>query len=280
MDQHNRRTKWFLTAVSLLGVAALQSLVWADTGALHQTEQARPIELGTSGGNINDISELFCCGGTLGSLVQDASGTQYILSNNHILANTNSAALGEDIIQPGLIDQNCFQDPNDVVANLSGFIEIKFSKGRKIPKNKVDAAIAQVVTGAVQTAGSILDISTVSANTVAAFPDQPVQKSGRTTGYTIGTVEAVDVTADVGYSKECGGPPIQVARFVNQIRITADEGEFSAGGDSGALVVESGAVDPTDGLPRAVGQNSRYRPGSSSFHRLAFARPSRTSRDQ
>ncbi len=195
-------------------------------------EQARPIDLGTTGGNINDRSALFCCGGTLGSLVEDASGIQYILSNNHILARTNQAPLGEEIIQPGLIDQNpvCAQDANDVVATLSDFSEIRFLKGRggKGPTNQVDAAIARVEANAVSTDGSILDIGTVSANTVSPFVGQSVKKSGRTTGLTLGQVAAVDVTVDVGYSKECGGAVSRVARFVNQILITP--GRFSDGG--------------------------------------------------
>ena len=53
--------------------------------SIYQQTQARPISLGTSGGNVNDISHAFCCSGTLGSLVTKG-GTQYILSNNHVLA--------------------------------------------------------------------------------------------------------------------------------------------------------------------------------------------------
>ena len=63
----------------------------ADGGPDHQVYQVRPIELGTSGGNIYDRSILYCCSGTLEALVQDASGVQYILSNNHVLARTNQA---------------------------------------------------------------------------------------------------------------------------------------------------------------------------------------------
>jgi hypothetical protein len=97
-------------------------VMWADNGPNHQVRQTRPIQLGTTGGNINDRSAAFCCSGTLGALVQNAT-TQFILSNNHVLARTNQAAIGEDIIQPGLIDQNpvCNQDVMDAVADLSAF---------------------------------------------------------------------------------------------------------------------------------------------------------------
>ena len=68
--------------------------------------------LGSSGGNNNDFDEkgnniVDCCSGTLGALIQDASGRQYLLSNNHVLARSDQATVGDTIVQPGLIDNNC-----------------------------------------------------------------------------------------------------------------------------------------------------------------------------
>lgn len=236
-----------LFTVSLLTL--FPAFAWGDSGADHQVAQAWPIQLGASGGNVNDYSKLYCCSGTLGAVVQDAQGMLYILSNNHVLARTNVALPGEDVSQPGAIDQRCGQ--TGVLADLTTFIPLAFRKSKLIPLNTVDAAIALARPGAVRTDGAILDIGPVSARTVAAFVGQAVRKSGRTTGFTTGAVAAIDVTVDVGYSKTCGGASNQVARFVNQIRITP--GAFSAGGDSGSLIVESGTVDPTDQRPRAVG---------------------------
>jgi len=71
-------------AVLTLALSALTigpSLL-ADGGANHQVANTN---YGVSGGNVNDITARFCCSGTLGSLVQ-AGTTQYILSNNHVLA--------------------------------------------------------------------------------------------------------------------------------------------------------------------------------------------------
>lgn len=229
--------------------AVLAPRVLADGGALHQAAQAWPIQLGTSGGNINDRSTLYCCSGTLGSLVEDAAGNQYILSNNHVLAKSNLGVIGDDVNQPGQIDQGCGQ--SGVVADLSAFVPLQFRKGKTVPLNQADCAIAAVRAGAVSADGAILDIGPVSAQTVSAFVGQTVQKSGRTTGLTNGSVAAINVTIDVGYSKECGGAANQVARFSNQVRITP--GTFSAGGDSGSLIVERGTVSSVDGLPRAVG---------------------------
>ncbi len=244
----------YLAVVSILLVAAGQGIIRADTPIDHQVEQQRPIKLGASGVNINDSSSRYCCGGTLGALVQDATGTQYILSNNHILARTNGALLGEQIIHPGLIDQHtppdwdpvCYEDENDTVAYLSDFVPIRFKEGKFTPRNQVDAAIAEVVDGAVEPNGAILGIGVLSSETVKARPGQAVKKSGRTTGLTTGIVAAVHATVDVAYSTECGGPATNVARFKNQIFIKTNG--FAGGGDSGSLIVEDAALEP-----RAVG---------------------------
>jgi hypothetical protein len=226
--------------VILLLVAA-SNLARADGGAAHQAAQSWPILLGTSGGNVNDRSTLYCCSGTLGALVQDGSGRQFILGNNHVLANVNQGQPGDAITQPGAIDQNC--GTAGPVANLTTFVALQFGKGRTPPLNQVDCAIAQVVDGAVSS--TILDIGGVSSETVAASLGLAVQKSGRTTGLTTGSVSATDATVDVGYSSTCGGAANLKARFVNQIIIGS--GTFSAGGDSGSVIFEAGAT------PRAVG---------------------------
>jgi len=206
-----------------------------------QTVQDRPIWLGTSGGNIYDRSALYCCSGTLGALVFDGS-TYYILSNNHVMALVNDGAVGDPISQPGNIDIGCYPQPEHTVAYLSDFVPIKFAKGRRVPANVVDAAIAEIVPGTVMADGSILGIGPVNSTTVPASIGLNVKKSGRTTGLTVGTVQAIDWSGYVGYSKECGSSAVNRAYFVGQIVIT--DGSFSDGGDSGSLVVENVHLSP------------------------------------
>lgn len=229
--------------LSTIALVLVPLTILGDSGPAHRIDQLFPIQLGTSGGNISDRTKAWCCGGTLGALVQDAAGNQYILSNNHVLARTNRATIGEDIIQPGLIDQNpvCAADTNDAVADLSAFIRILFKSKRTTPTNSVDAAIAQVRTGAVDSTGSILDIGVISSATLEPALNLAVKKSGRTSGLTTGTITAVNVTVDVTYSKTCGQGS-QTARFVNQILVSP--GSFLAGGDSGSLMVEDVATAP------------------------------------
>src|SRR5271157_1157299 len=85
----------------------------AVTPAIQQTALSRPIPLGTSGGNINSLIKskkgkvTGCFSGTLGSMVQDSNDIQYVLSNNHVIANQNKAKPGQLIVQPGLVDVEC-----------------------------------------------------------------------------------------------------------------------------------------------------------------------------
>jgi len=229
---------------SILAVLALISSFSAQTAwSLDQNYQTRPIEMGVSGSNINDRSRLYCCSGTIGALVHD-NNFQYILSNNHVIAITNQGRIGDDIIQPGLIDQSlaCAQDTGDAVADLSKFVPIAFKKGAK---NMADAAIARIRNGAVDTSGSILNIGEVSSLTALPAIGLPVQKMGRTTGLTSGVISAVNVTVNVSYGRACGIGS-QTAKFTGQIMISSSG--FSSGGDSGSLIAED--CSP---YPRTVG---------------------------
>ena len=63
--------------------------------------------------------------GTIGAVVRDRRTQELrILSNNHVLANSNDAAEGDFIIQPGSTDFG--RDPNDRVALLGRFQPIYF----------------------------------------------------------------------------------------------------------------------------------------------------------
>ena len=222
-----------------------------------QTAQTGAIELGTSGGNINASSvsgnTISCCGGTLGSLIV-RNGTNYILSNNHVLANSDAGTIGDAILQPGLIDNpapnTCKSTGTATVANLSQFFTLEGN-----PPNPVDAAIAQIVSGNVDTSGNILLLgATADANgvPVAGAPQagsgEPaaiglaVAKSGRTSGLTCSTIDSISDAFSVDYSKTCGGSTSFTVNYTNQISVIG--GDFSSEGDSGSLIVTQGTADP------------------------------------
>jgi hypothetical protein len=63
--------------------------------------------------------------GTLGTIVKDrTTGDLYLLSNNHVFANSNDALVNDPILQPGPIDGG--QNPGDVVAKLGRFVKLKY----------------------------------------------------------------------------------------------------------------------------------------------------------
>jgi len=222
--------------------------------------QSAPVELGTTGGNAHDFvnntakNTITCCGGTLGSLVT-RGGVQYILSDNHILARSDGATVGDAIIQPGLIDTaTCTTAGTTTVATLSQFSNLQAN-----PSQNVDAAIAQVIAGKVDPAANILYLgASVDANgvPVAGAPQggtgvpassvavgRPVAKSGRSTGLTCSTIEATNISTSVDYTVNCDGTGTKfTANYANQIGVIG--GDFSGEGDSGSLIVTQDTASP------------------------------------
>jgi hypothetical protein len=201
----------------------------ADGGPNHRV---RNLNFGVSGGNVNDSTNRFCCSGTLGALVRDSSNTLYILSNNHVLGRSDQANPGEDVSQPGLIDNNC-QIPT-IVAD--------FTLAPELEPSNVDAAIAQLRPGAMTPDGFIEDIGVPSSIVAAPSVGMSVAKSGRTTGFTTGSITAINATVNVQYTTRCGGGKRFTVNYTNQVVI--GPGNFSAGGDSGSLIVTQNTSQP------------------------------------
>jgi len=215
-----------------------------------RTDRWRPAPGGVSIGHYKITA------GTFGAIVHDRlTGTRLILSNNHVLANSNDAEIGDQILQPGPIDGGSVQ--NDTIAHLERFCPIEFSSepgscsiaatyaslGNSIAgllgsshrvntqqtnpqaTNLADAAVAKPVDEN-DVLDEILEIGTVQG-TEEGFLGMSVRKSGRTTSFTTGQINLINATVDVNY----GGS--KTARFENQFVA----GPMSQGGDSGSLVV-------------------------------------------
>lgn len=203
-----------------------------EVGAQLLAERFRPAPGGASCGHRNITA------GTLGTCVYDMVGTPgnpvgmpghyYILSNNHVLANSNNAVPGDAVLQPGPFDGG--SDPADRIASLSRFIPITFDPPvpRALHRNLVDAAVAEGqfhdLKREIHWVGHLRGWRPRAQVTVGAL----LHKTGRTTNYTTGRITAVNATVDVNYG---GG---KVARFRDQIITTP----MSAGGDSGSLVAD------------------------------------------
>ena len=238
-----------------------------------RTDRWRPAPGGVSIGHYRITA------GTFGCVVRDrASGMRLILSNNHVLANSNDASPGDAILQPGTADKG--QNPDDVIAHLERFCPIQFSTapstcttaalyaeiGNKLAQlvgsqhrlhvfrmnpqatNTVDAAVARPVDDST-VVDEILEIGVVDG-TVPAALGMPVRKSGRTTGLTSGEITVMDATVNVGYG---GGSTVT---FENQLLT----GPMSQGGDSGSLLVAGDSLRAVGLLFAGSNQSTVYNP--------------------
>src|SRR6266568_3503678 len=144
-NNSGQTTQVAVTAISQADTTAADSVLVTIVPP-QQNAQGANSPLGVSGGNAKDSStvsgQTLCCGGTLGALVSRGSN-QYILSNNHVLARSDAGTaggptVGDPIVQPGLIDNNCSMPPT--VATLSQFFNMESG-----PAPKIDAALAQIL---------------------------------------------------------------------------------------------------------------------------------------
>jgi hypothetical protein len=190
--------------------------------------------------------------GTFGCLVRRGEEV-FILSNNHVLANANDCQEWDPILQPGPADGGT---EDDRIARLARWIPIEFESEpseceaadwaanllnyvaqalgsrhrleplkRSAAVNRVDAALAKpmspnTVSNQILGIGAPTGVATATLGT-------DVQKSGRTTGYTQGTITQVDATVRIDYY----GPK---ALFTGQLVA----GPMSQGGDSGSAVLD------------------------------------------
>ncbi len=191
-------------------------------------------------------------------MIQNSSGTQYLLSCNHVLARSDQASVGESIVQPGLIDDNCTPYGQQGAASTPvGFLTAWLPLSSA--STNADAAIAQVNSGAVNTSGAIMELGTLQGDgLLAAAPpgtssthgqgengtvNMVVAKSGRTTGLTCGNISAIDLNVAVGYFRNCAETESYLTKtYTNQIMIEGNE--FSDAGDSGSLVVDASNAEP------------------------------------
>ncbi len=239
------------------------SVVYPNT---NQSLQPLPAKLGSSGGNVNDVSAGGCCIGTLGSLIQRGPSL-FVLSNNHVLARSSLAAANEVIAQPGAVQ--CFAGTNNVAtltqqaalkpttAITGGLCAGTDTSFCGLAPSNVDAAIAQINSAAtVDSSGTILELGATATSTAitdappsatiipkaSTTVGMPVAKSGRTTGLTCSSVATVGSNFQVDYDSSCGGAKSFTAVFQNQVFVSG--ASFSANGDSGSLIVTTAQARP------------------------------------
>lgn len=163
-------------------------------------------------------------GGTLGTIVRSTCKNlkgNYILSNNHVLAGMNEAFIGVPILYPSQCDGGVY--PENVVANLSSYIPLKFANSIEDNINLVDCAIARIKSD------SSIKVKKLPFGKTTEFVGQNVHKIGRSTGHTNGKILSIGATVKVNYNLNG-----KKAFFKNQIVTNA----MSSKGDSGSLLLD------------------------------------------
>ena len=166
--------------------------------------------------------------GTLGLIVKDAAtGAPLMLSNFHVMCIDSTFTNGSDTIaQPSQIDTGVCD--TDVVGVLQREALAGFTPGA----TDVDCAVASI-TARGHALRMVKDIGAIAGVDTANLGDS-VQKRGRTTGLTSGSVDGVGVTVSIDY-----GPGIGVRTLTNQISLVPYAGQIGNHGDSGSVVVNA-----------------------------------------
>ena len=204
-------------------------MAWSDP-----TQKLRPAPIGYS------VGHFAITAGTIGGRVKDASSNLFLLSNNHVLANSNDAAIGDAILQPGPVDGGVAADQ---IGTLAAFKAIDFSGAG----NTIDAALATANTTVLSNTTPADDGYGMPSGTIwgdanndrvfdnkSALLNLNVQKFGRTTKLTKGAITGINATLSICYEVLfifC----LKSATFVDQVVI--EPGAFSGGGDSGSMIV-------------------------------------------
>ncbi|BFT75951.1 hypothetical protein [Paenibacillus sp. P36] len=179
----------------------------------------RPVPGGVSIGRENRGT------GTCGLIVIQ-NGQLLMLSNNHVLIEANR--FGANIVQPGNLDGGV--NVTDRVGTAFRFVPFNLTG-----PNFMDAATAIPFNNSLLTPRYLVSNTGQFVNPQGHLLSYRVGdrffKSGRTTGFVIGTVESIGVQINIGPYPELGGATLQ---FRNQTILTAPT-NISLPGDSGSV---------------------------------------------
>ena len=245
-------------AAVLLNTAGVSS-----NPAAHQGQLVTPMLLGSSGGNNNDFDAngntiVDCCSGTLGALIEDGNGRQYLLSNNHVLAQQRPCRRGRRHCSAGADRQQLHAERrrrrHNAGGPLTGWLPLKVSADERRRGHRA-GGVAQLSIRA----GSILELGARQTDgTLAAAPPGISSTGGKGEAAGLRSASGEERPDDgtdlrrrlgdqrrcaVDYYRDCAETqPYLTKTFTNQLGISGNR--FSDAGDSGALVVDADNAEP------------------------------------
>ena len=191
------------------------------------SQKVRPLKPGYSCGH------LWVTAGTIGGFFKDREGQIVMLSNNHVLAASNRGTRGHVALQPGVYDNQNWQ--NNIVGHLKYYRPLIGKNGRSFDAvkwteiagyNLEDCAIATVENP------DLISLDYPVIGRPAGFKNDinigsKVQKVGRTTEYTTGNVIATDAVVTVQYG---------TTNYLFKDQIVTSG--MAQGGDSGSILFD------------------------------------------
>ena len=158
-------------------------------------DKLRPLESGC-GITSNKPMNGFYGDGTLGCiLTKYIAGERqfFLLSNAHVLSDSNDTPIGTEIIQPPYVHSG--RAPKDTIAHLTTYVPIEFETVDSRPINYIDAGIAKLTKNSLAT-NRIYDLGEIKG------VDKPslgigIQKVGFVTGLSFGEIKTVGVSTPV-----------------------------------------------------------------------------------
>jgi hypothetical protein len=195
--------------------------------------------------------------GTLGALVRKGKGKKvYILSNNHVLGACNHVPVGMPIMTPSNIDARPQAPAPSAVGRHSEIEELRSGDPFLVQPLHHDVALALADDDRVSSwQGDPVDGYDTPSTIAPLRSGLRVKKFGRTTGLTLGTVEAfVNSPTPLPYRTKFFTATVY---FENVWTVRADGEAFALPGDSGSLVVTDDAQAAV-GLVFAASPNGEY----------------------
>ena len=160
------------------------------------------------------------------SFIMSVGGVNYLVSNNHVISNSNNANPDDPVLQPGRHDGG--RAPADTIASLHSWQEIFPDRD-----NLIDVAIATADPALVENLilGTTPWEREVRREWFLAEGEIGMQvlKSGRTTAITTNVIRYIDWSGWVMFAR----PWLRKAFFTDQLVV---QNPFARPGDSGSMV--------------------------------------------
>ncbi|HHT04595.1 MAG TPA: hypothetical protein GX005_09800 [Bacteroidales bacterium] len=206
--------------------------------------------------------------GTLGALVKDSNGTLYGLTNNHVTGLSNHSEKGLPILAPGVLDVTPISTKPFTIGFHHATLSMNIGTSDNIDTTTNTDAALFLIDNPDAVSSNQQDQFDTPVTVCDPLPGSVVEKVGRTTGHTVGVIIG-RVLGTIAITYSVSQYDFSGLVFFDDIWVihSADESSFSAGGDSGSLIVQTNedGTKSAVGLLFAGGSDSSSKSGDRTF---------------